>query len=556
MRLGVGAALAGLSGWTASAEETASTKPKSVAAAITVYFRNSHAGVLLTKILEGWQHDGGPGPALKLASIYIDQPEGSEFGLEILKKHGIPIFDSIEKAVTAGGKTIPVDGVLSIGEHGNYPENDLGQQLYPRKRFFQEITDTFQKFGRVVPVFNDKHISTVWEDAKWMYDRAVEMKMPFMAGSSLPVGYRSHPFELPMESDIESAVGIGYGGLDVYGFHALEAYQALIERRKNAERGVKWVRCLEGKEAWQAVDDGWVVADVMDAVYDVIPKSKTNIRAYAAPPNADIGWPAMIELPRANLMKYPGRNSGLLGPRYDALLRHLDKLRRGLDQWEQVGSLLKWDSYQRQALRFVLATRPGDQNPFDLTRESDAIRDLYGREEWGQGFLTARRLIEAGVRIVQVNLRGWDTHQNAFRDLKGKLLPSLDHCLSGFLDDLSDRGLLDETLVVMCGEMGRTPRISPITAGGKNAAGEVFTPGRHHWGDVFPCFFAGGGIQPGRIIGQTDAHGGVPVSDAFTPEHLAATIFHCLGIGPDREFHDSTGRPYRIYRSEPIKDLF
>ncbi len=278
LRLGVGAAFAGLSGWTASAEETASTKPKSVAAVITVYFRNSHADVLLTKILEGWQHDGGPGPALKLASIYIDQPEGSEFGLEILKKHGIPIFDSIEKAVTAGGKTIPVDGVLSIGEHGNYPENDLGQQLYPRKRFFQEITDTFQKFGRVVPVFNDKHISTVWEDAKWMYDRAVEMKVPFMAGSSLPVGYRSHPFELPMESDIESAVGIGYGGLDVYGFHALEAYQALIERRKNAERGVKWVRCLEGKEAWQAVDDGWVAADVMDAVYDVIPKSKTNIR--------------------------------------------------------------------------------------------------------------------------------------------------------------------------------------------------------------------------------------------------------------------------------------
>ena len=278
LRLGVGAALAGLSGWTASAEESESTKPKSVAAVITVYFRNSHADVLLTKILEGWQHDGGPGPALKLASIYIDQPEGSEFGLEILKKHGIPIFDSIEKAVTVGGKTIPVDGVLSIGEHGNYPVNDFGQQLYPRKRFFQEITDTFRKYDRVVPVFNDKHISTVWEDAKWMYDRAVEMNVPFMAGSSLPVGFRSHPFELPMESDIESAVGIGYSGLDIYGFHALEAYQALVERRKNAERGVKWVRCLEGKEAWQAVDDGWVAPDVMDAVYDVIPKSKKNIR--------------------------------------------------------------------------------------------------------------------------------------------------------------------------------------------------------------------------------------------------------------------------------------
>jgi uncharacterized protein (DUF1501 family) len=184
-------------------------------------------------------------------------------------------------------------------------------------------------------------------------------------------------------------------------------------------------------------------------------------------------------------------------------------------------------------MRLLLTTRPGGQNPFDLTREPEQIRDLYGREEWGQGFLVARRLVEAGVRMVQVNLRGWDTHQNAFRDLKGKLLPSLDRCLSGFLDDLSQRGLLDETLVVMCGEMGRTPRISPISAGGKNASGETFTPGRHHWGDVFPCFFAGGGIRPGQVVGQTDKQGGLPVTEGYTPADLAATIFHLLGIGPD-----------------------
>ena len=278
LRLGVGAALTGLSGWPAIAEDNAPTKPKSVAAVVTVYGRNSHADVLLTKILEGWKHDGGPGPALKLASIYIDQPDSSEFGRKLCEKHGVPRFDSIEQAVTVGGKSIPVDGVLSIGEHGNYPVNERGQQLYPRKRFFQEITDTFRKFGRVVPVFNDKHISTVWEDAKWMYDRAVEMKVPFMAASSLPVGYRSHPFDLPVGSDIEAAVGIGYSGLDVYGFHALETYQAIVERRRNAEHGVKWVRCLEGKAVWQAVDDGWVAADVMDAVYEAIPKSKKNIR--------------------------------------------------------------------------------------------------------------------------------------------------------------------------------------------------------------------------------------------------------------------------------------
>ncbi len=354
--------------------------------------------------------------------------------------------------------------------------------------------------------------------------------------------------------------------------------------------------------------------------------SMGSMLAYAAPTAATVGLPAVIELPRTNLMKYPGREPGILGPQFDrfgvdlapkcgaeggacpncfrhadpnfapdrlpgapkawwdnsscrnadfhlpdfgrtagtslaqledraALLRQLDDMRRGLDRDEQLGTLAAWDAHRQQAMRFVLASRPGKQNPFDLTQESDRTRDLYGRQEWGQGLLVARRLMEAGVRMVQVNLRGWDTHQNAFRDLKGKLLPSLDLSLSGFLDDLAERGLLDETLIVMCGEMGRTPRISPITPNGKNVFGEVFTPGRHHWGDVFPCFFAGGGIQPGRIIGRTDSRGGLPETEAYTPEDLAATIFHCLGIGPDREFHDTTGRPYHVYRGQPIRPL-
>ena len=292
LRLGAGAALAGWSGaapfcgpatggWAngtaQAAAPTTVASPKAVAAVVTIYGRNSHADVLLTKILEGWKHDGGPGPALRLASIYVDQPEQSQFGLELCQKHGVPRFKTIEEAVTAGGRSIPVDGVLSIGEHGDYPVNPLGQQLYPRKRFFEEITNAFEKFGRVVPVFNDKHISTVWDEAKWMVERAAMLKVPMMAGSSLPVTFRSHPFELALGSHLESAVGIGYSGLDVYGFHALECYQALVERRRGAERGVKWVRCLEGKAVWEAVADGWVDRETMAAAYEAIPKSKQRI---------------------------------------------------------------------------------------------------------------------------------------------------------------------------------------------------------------------------------------------------------------------------------------
>src|SRR5205823_8465117 len=114
-----------------------------------------------------------------------------------------------------------------------------------------------------------------------------------------------------------------------------------------------------------------------------------------------------------------------------ALLQRLEDLQRGLDRAEHAGWLESWDAHRRQAMRLLLTKHSGGQNPFDLTREPERIRDLYGREEWGQGFLVARRLVEAGVRMVQVNLRGWDTHQNAFRDLKARLLPSLDRCLGG-----------------------------------------------------------------------------------------------------------------------------
>jgi SAM-dependent methyltransferase len=271
-------AVAGLSsaGGLLRAEEQASlpTKPvapKPVAAIVTIYNKGSHSDVILGRILEGWKQDGGPGPALKLVSLYVDQFPADDIARAMAKKHSVPIFDTIDGAVGVGTNGLPVDGVLCIGEHGDYPWNDLGQHLYPRRRFLTEIAAALEKRGRVVPVFHDKHLGPAWDDAKWMYERAKELRIPIMAGSSLPVGYRKPDLEIPLGADIEAAVGIGYDGRDVYGFHALECLQCVVERRLGGETGVAWVEALEGEQVWKIVDADPKLAALFAAALEGVP---------------------------------------------------------------------------------------------------------------------------------------------------------------------------------------------------------------------------------------------------------------------------------------------
>ena len=187
--------------------------------------------------------------------------------------------------------------------------------------------------------------------------------------------------------------------------------------------------------------------------------------------------------------------------------------------------------FQRKA--FDLMSSPAARKAFDIHAEPDKLRDAYGRNTLGQSCLMARRLVEAGVRCVTIDHSNWDTHESNFKTLKGQLLPWLDAGVSALFADLTDRGLLDSTLVVVSGEFGRTPRIN------KNA-------GRDHWGPAFTVALGGGGIKGGVVVGKSDPRAEKPASDPYGPEDLAATICALMGIDAKDEFHTPDGRPIAI----------
>jgi hypothetical protein len=243
---------------------------KKVAALVTMYNHHSHADMILGKILDGYDYRGGPGPNLQIVSMYVDQFPADDWSRGLAKKHGFTIAPTIEGALTLGGASLAVDGVLIIGEHGKYPTNAKGQILYPRRRFFEETTNAFVKYKKTVPVFNDKHLAASWTDAKWMYDRARELFVPLLAGSSLPLTWRRPVLQWPLGCEPLAAVSIGYGPIEGYGFHALEGLQCIVERRRGGETGVQAVQYLEGEEMWRAMDQGRWSKPVLEAALKLL----------------------------------------------------------------------------------------------------------------------------------------------------------------------------------------------------------------------------------------------------------------------------------------------
>ena len=228
-----------------------------VAVVTTEWRHNAHADVIASRLVQGNTLDGkGEFPKLKLVSAYVDQFPANDMSRGLAKEHGFTIYDSVEKALTLGGEKLAVDGVLMICEHGNYPRNENGSIQHPKRRIFGEIIKVFEKSGRVVPVFSDKHLADNWADATWIYGESQRLKIPLMAGSSIPVLWRYPEADVERGAPLKEIVATSYGALDAYGFHALEMVQCLAERRKGGETGVKQVRCLEGDAIWAAGKQG------------------------------------------------------------------------------------------------------------------------------------------------------------------------------------------------------------------------------------------------------------------------------------------------------------
>lgn len=322
-----------------------------------------------------------------------------------------------------------------------------------------------------------------------------------------------------------------------------------------------------------------------NAIFDKI-ASRDDYPCYAsgleyAHPRRD-GVPSGVMLPTFLVegpLTWPGQHAGMLGPKFDPWQIRQDpnrpefkvdsltlpvgfsverlQRRRALgdelgtlhDQWSARAERDPFADQQATAYNVLLSGRVSEA--FKIQNEDPKVRDRYGRHMYGQSLLLARRLVQAGVPIVQVNMghvQTWDSHGDIFNRLKRDLLPPTDRGVSALLDDLATLGLLDETLVVISGEFGRTPKLSK-TAGAR-------VPGRDHWSNVFSTAFAGGGVRGGQLIGQSDKMGAYPSTRPYSPRDLGATVYQALGVDLDIEVRDRLDRPIRLVRGEPIEALF
>ncbi len=266
----------------ANAQEAAPVRRPKLAVILTQYGATSHGLCYCTKFLEGKQFDDHFEPArCDVVAMRLMEIAADDIGVATAKKHNVPLYPSVATALCQGGDTLAVDGVVIIGEHGTYPLNAKGQQLYPRRELFDQVINVFRQSGRVVPVFNDKHMSWNWTWAKYMWRTIQEMRIPWMAGSSLPFSKFEPLVPLPHRAKLDHVIAVGYGGLESYGFHALETGQHIVECRAGGEVGVKSVQVLSGTAVWEAHRAGRWPQEIAEAAFGAVKQPSGKAQDYA-----------------------------------------------------------------------------------------------------------------------------------------------------------------------------------------------------------------------------------------------------------------------------------
>lgn len=287
-----------------------------VAAIITEYRPRSHADVIVSKLLADYTHPAPRppveldfhatahqltetplptdahgrlrAPRVEVVSLFTDQVPTNDISREWAARAGIPIYPTVREALTLGGDSLAVDGIIIIGEHGDYPTNARGQKEYPRRRMFDACLDVMRESDRYVPLFNDKHLGYAWADAKHMYDAARERGFPLGAGSSIsvcPVTWRFPIFEVPLGARLHEAFTLGHGDLEAYGFHTLEVLQCQVERRHGGETGIAAVQALSGDAVWDAAERGLWDRALLDAALSTLARPlNAEVRTLAKDP--------------------------------------------------------------------------------------------------------------------------------------------------------------------------------------------------------------------------------------------------------------------------------
>jgi hypothetical protein len=258
-------ALTGIS--TGAVAQTQQIRPR-IAVLVSYWaFTRSHADWIVNKLIDGyWWNGAHTESRVEVVSVYIHQLDESGLGQKVCKAKNIPIFKTVGEAVTLGGKELAVDGVVIVAEHGEYATDMKGHWLLPRWWIFQQVVRVFEQSKRSVPVFNDKHLSYNWDEAKWMFDKSRELKFPLTGGSSIPVYYRKPEIEIDIDTPIRNSIVVGGTGDEGGIFHAIDVLQGFVERRKGGESGVKTIQSIRGPEAWKWVESNPWAGKLLDAV--------------------------------------------------------------------------------------------------------------------------------------------------------------------------------------------------------------------------------------------------------------------------------------------------